>query len=315
MHVSFRKSAAFRYNVDDCAFEEVSCDQLSWSLTDVGTMYGAILVERLRTYGGNLVDVQDHSDRMIRSASALGINPALVASQFEPLCVKLLDQNRELISRSGDVGLVLLLSPGELESRECGVWKRPTFMAHLSPLPFGKLAQWYEGGVKLNRGSHSVVPSSCWPTQMKTRSRLPYLLSDLGIDSTQTDSLAVVPTLKGTVADTSVANLIMIDREGNLHSPPKSDILVGCTFSRVESLLAKHGVEITFRDIEFDELLHASEIVLTGTNGGVWHAHSFEGKVFENKQVGSRVQWMTKLWQQHVGFDFVAEAKLRTAKQ
>lgn len=311
MHVSFRKSVAVRLNSKTGLFEEVSLDQLHWSITDVGTMYGAILVERLRTYGGRLVDVDDHRLRIFTAAKLFGINMENIEPQFETVCGRLVSQNSELLHREGDFGVVFLLSPGELESGPSGFGGNPTCMAHLMPLPFSRLAGWYSNGTALMQGTRSTVPNQCWPSTIKTRSRLPYLLSDVDVLQSNSNALTVLTTLDGYIADTAVANLLVV-KDQAIYSPVRDDILVGCTLQSMERLLQRDGGKIIYQDLTPDNLTNADEVILTGTSGGVWFANSFNGMPVGTGGPGPTLARLTRLWTEHVGLDFVHQASHKT---
>lgn len=311
MHTSFHDSIALRLDHSTRQFETVPLRDLSWSIADAGTLHGAILVERFRTYGCRLLDLADHKVRLSHGASQFAIDDSSIAFDLEENANRLLESNRDLVHRCDDVSVVVLLSPGvQLQNNILG--SRPTCMMHLSPLPFTKLARWYTQGTHLSIGSYRAVPGSCWPNQMKSRSRLPYFLSDAEATATQSDSLAVLTTTRGSISDTSAANLLLVDGKGEFVSPPKEDILVGCTLQSIERLLNTNRVRIHYRDIEPKELLRASEIILTGSSGGIWPARSIDGTRIGSGSGRPKLRMLTELWKEHVGMDFVSQA---TTKQ
>ncbi len=306
MHPSFRDSISLRWEHSTRQFEPVPSKDLSWSIADAGTLYGAILVERFRTYAGKLLDLSDHKNRLNHGARQLTIDMSSVAIDWEPQCKQLIELNQDLVQGHGDVSIVLLLSPGE-NFPGLSLGTRPTCLMHLSQLPFAKLDKWYNQGTDLSIASQHAVPSTCWSNQIKSRSRLPYFLSDAKAVAEQSDALAVLTTTRGTISDTSVANLLMVDSKGGIASPPREDILVGCTLLAVEKLLLKNDVRIQYREIEAKELASASEIILTGSSGGVWFAGSLDGVRFGTRD-RPMARMLTELWKKHVGMDYVAQA-------
>ena len=307
MHSLFHKSLALRFDHRTRQFESVPLQNLSWSVTDAGTQYSAILVERFRTYAFKLLELDDHVARLNLGAQCLAIDASIIESRLTTNATRLIDLNRDLVHRCGDVSIVVLLSPGE-QHPEIALGKRPTCMMHLSPLPFAKLNQWYQHGTDLWIGSNHSVPNSCWPNQIKSRSRLPYFLSDASLNESQSSSLSVLTTTRKTISDTSVANLLLVDDQGNIVSPPKQDILMGCTLQAVERLLHINGVQIHYRDIEPRELVRAREIILTGSNGGVWSASSINGTRIGFDTDQPKLRMLTNLWKSYVGMDYVEQA-------
>ena len=307
MDVSFRKSAALRWDGASNSFSVVSMDQLAWSVSDAGTMFGAILVERLRTYAGKLVDIEDHSDRLFSAAIQLGIDIAVWKDRFANVCGQLIEHNHDLVRRLGDVSVVVLVSPGELDDAR-GFGKHPTCMAHISPLPFKRLAKWYQFGTQLLSSAYTTVPSSCWPTQMKSRSRVPYLLSELNLKDEQGTSLALLKTTCGTIADTSIANVVVVMQDDTIVSPSSDKVLIGCTLKSITRLANTCGMSFEYRDIHDQDLAEAKEVILTGTNGGVWFARSVDDQLIGSGLAGPICSKLTYLWKEHVGIDFVEQA-------
>ena len=290
------------------SFGSILRKDLSWSVSDAATLYGALLVERFRTYRGNHLDLSDHKERLLLGASPFAIDVPTVISNLDVNAAQLLELNKSVVQQIGDVGIVFLLSPGETSDCTTALGTRPTCMMHLIELPYNKLAKWYTDGTDLSLGSNRVVPSDCWPNQLKSRSRLPYFLSDALATKGSADALAVLTTMRGTISDTSVANLIIIDSSGKFISPKREDILVGCTLRVVERLLQKCDIAIQFRDVQPSDLANASEVLLTGSTGGVWFANTFEGLRIGTGTERRQFQKVSQLWKEHVGMDYVAQA-------
>ncbi len=307
MHPSFHDSIALRLNHSTNQLDPVRRKELTWSISDAGTLYGAILVERFRTYDFKLVPIADNQSRLMYGAVQLGIDLSAISICLERIAQQLLSLNADLVRRSGDVGFVLLLSPGE-QLPNSALGKRPTCMMHLSELPFAKLDDWYTHGTDLVIATHQTVPSACWPNQVKSRSRLPYFLADTMAASKQQNSLSVLITSRGMISDTSVANILIVDKKGEFASPRKQDILVGCTLKAIERMLKSSGETIHFRDIDTMEFASASEIILTGSTGGVWSARSVNGVAMGTKADRPKIKLLAELWKEYVGIDYVAQA-------
>ncbi len=313
MHPSFQNSFALRFDHSTRQFESVRFQDLAWSVTDAGTLYGAILVERFRTYGFKLLELNDYEARLSRGAQHFSFDASSITSKLTANANRLLDLNRDLVHQSGDVGVVVLASPGELD-QDNSLGNRPTCMMHLSPLSFRKLNQWYKDGTDLLIGTFQAVPNACWPNQIKSRSRLPYFLSDAISSAKQADSLSVLTTSRETISDTSVANVLLVDDKSEFVSPPKEDILTGCTLMAVERLLKKNDIQIQYRDIEPKEFTRANEVILTGSTGGVWSARSINGTRIGLGNGQPKLRMLTDLWKTHVGIDFVEQAAKRAVE-
>ncbi len=310
MHPSFHDSIALRWNHSTNQFDPVRRKELTWSISDAGTLYGAILVERFRTYGSKLITLADNQSRLTYGADQLGIELSSLSLCLEKIGQQLLAFNADLVQRSGDVGIVLLLSPGE-QSHIHAFGERPTCMLHLSELPFAKLDNWYKHGTDLVIATLQAVPSDCWPNQIKSRSRINYFLADALTADKQENLLSVLTTTSGMISDTAVANILIVDKNGEFASPREQDILVGSTLKAVERVLKSRGKAIHFRDIDTISLAGASEVLLTGSTGGVWSARSVDGVAIGVNSNRPKLKFLTELWKEYVGIDYVAKAAER----
>ncbi len=312
----------FQESIGYCSTASTSANwkplkEIGWSLSDLGPLQGAILVERLRTFGGAPFLVERHSQRFYEGAQALGITPEypnrINSNRFDAVVHELIEQNRTLLKEVQDVGIVLLLSPGD-PGWGHATDIEPTWIAHLVPIPWKRLDQWYSRGCDLAVSEIRNVPPACWSPSIKSRSRLQYYLADLKGASDRPGSIAVLLNQQDHVTETSVANLILINRKGQLVSPRKSDILQGVSLDVASQLATSLGLEWSHQDITVVDLEQASEIVLVGTTACIWHASSINNRMIGNGSRGPVCQLLLERWIDLVQVDFVGEAKEQTSK-
>ncbi len=309
---AFAESIAYRNGV------WLLCKDLHWSVTDIATTQGVMLVERLRTAGGRLFDCPLHVERLGTSAAIVGLECNDLLSSIPSLIEELVNQNREFIQFHQDVGIVVLLSPGDPGHHKSAKLV-PTLMMHLTSIPFSQLHKWYEHGCRLHVSETRNVPPESWSPWIKTRSRLQYYLADHPVTTPtgnqsrssskpNSDSIAVLLSTRNYITETSISNLIIADRQGKLRSPSKRDILQGVSLSKVESLATKLGLELEYGNLTADDFREAEEILMTGTTGFVWAAVEFEGKLVGNGKPGPICKAIQREWAESLGFDFVAQA-------
>ncbi|MCH2114393.1 MAG: aminotransferase class IV, partial [Pirellulales bacterium] len=118
-------------------------NELAIPLDDAGFLLGASVVERLRTFAGQVFRVDDHLDRLRRS---LGI----VGWEAEPLCAEVaqaiqdfLKHNSAQFAAGDDWGIVCLVTPGSARTTTS-----PTVCVHGRPLPFSEWGQNYQHGIR-----------------------------------------------------------------------------------------------------------------------------------------------------------------------
>jgi branched-subunit amino acid aminotransferase/4-amino-4-deoxychorismate lyase len=180
----------------------------------------------------------------------------------------LLTKNQAWLKPEGDASLVVVASPGHSGEDQ------PTFMMYLEPLPKGLLRRRYENGVPLVVSSVRNVPSSCWPTHIKTRSRLHYYMADCDAKLRNPDSIALLLDSFDQVADTSIA-CVLIGIGGNWSTPTLNQVLPSTTLLLLDAV-CRQTLQLQRRAIHVEELKQATEVLLLGSTGLVHAASSID---------------------------------------
>ena len=271
---------------------------------DLGMLYGAVVVERLRTFQYQLANWEMHWERFQLGCDVLGINAIAEANLFEESIQHLLSANAGWIQSQKDVSIVVVATPGnsEFSLGNC------TMYMHCLSLPWQRLRQWYQTGAALVRSKYLTGAGNCWPAPIKVRNRLAYYLADQDAAHKSVNALGIVGNARGNVGDTSVANVLMIDRHGEWISPTDDSVLVGTSLKLSANLLEHQGTTLRYRDIAWDELTQAKEIILVGNTGCVWHANSLDGTAIGQGRRGPECERLQNLWIEHLGFDWRDQA-------
>ena len=299
-------SVAFR--IDNTLKLPVACDveQLGWNVYEPGPANGAILVERIRTFGAKVVDLEINTQRLILGARTFLLPADAVANSFQNIVSAIVQENDDLIRSHGDVSVVIVYS-----STEDGGWQS---IAHLAPIPFQKLKGWYKNGTSLYSSEIKVPTSEVVPNSIKHRSRLHYWLADRSVQSNSRGGLALLETTDGFIADTSVANIVIVTKQGQWITPCTRNAIHGTTLRRVCRLLQKNGMEVDSADLKKEDIFEASEVLLLGTTGCIWN-----GTQLDNVPIGAdpsvpKTKWLQSLWADWVGIDFVQQAMTHPMK-
>lgn len=301
---AFLHSTSLRWEPVASRFEHGTLRDQSWSALDLGALHGAFLVERIRTMGCKLPDITRHLSRLHRGFETLRIDGARLLPAIEQELERLVLCNAALITQQHDVSLVVVVSPGGTLPH-----RSPNCLMHCSPMPWLRLKHWYDHGTALHRSHWESGAGTCWPGAIKSRSRLNYYLADLEAAQHGEFDLALLMNRTGGVADTSVANLLLITDPATAVSPLPKDIVVGTSLQRVEQLLQTIDMRLVYRDIPFDELIDAQEVWLTGNSGCLWSAASIDGVPIGHGPSSPRCRELQKAWIDQAGFDWLSQAK------
>jgi branched-subunit amino acid aminotransferase/4-amino-4-deoxychorismate lyase len=300
---SFANSLALRWDPSLHQFEIRELSKIAWQATNLGCMHGAFLVERMRTFAGKVLDTKPHLDRLERGCNLLGIPIQPFLRKFQAGLGVLLEESRDLLESQGDASMCIVVSPGDYFSGAgCHA------IVHWIPMPWETLSQWYQHGTSLVRVQYASGAGECWPSDIKARSRLNYFLSDREAKRRCENGLALLCTSRGMVADTSVANLLVVTHNGKLLSPRREDIVQGTSLAYVESLLGAEGKSIEYRDIHFEELYEATEVLLVGNSGCVWSASALGKRPIGLGPNGPMCLLLQEQWQRACGCEWKSQA-------
>lgn len=238
-------------------------------VNDVGFRQGVTAVERLRTYSGRAFAVDAHLARWNSTLTQLGITGSPAVSTVRSLIADLLDRNKSLTASERDVGITMFATPGEPGS------DNPTFGLHLNPLNHPVNRRRQEHGQPLILTGVRQPDPACWPRSIKVRSRVHYYRADAIARARHEDAVGILIDNDGTVTETSIANLAMV-RSGKIISPPATRVLGGITQSFAELLANDASIPWAKSPITGQQLRQADEVLMMGTDSGIWYACSID---------------------------------------
>jgi len=291
--------------------EFVTAAQAAISVMDAGFVLGVTVAEQLRTFGGKLFRWGEHIARLQRSLEIVGVNLPLSCEELGELAEKLVKHNHALQKPGDDIGLTIFVTPGiygTYGSAASGLPEGPQLGMHTYPIPFGLWAHKYDLGDALATTEVQQVPSQCWPTELKCRSRMHYHLADKAARKAFPGSRALLLNERGEVNESSTASLLIFRSGKGLISPPKESILPGISVAVLEDLAAKCGIPFSYEVLLPQDVANADEVLLTSTSPCVWPVTQFNGKPIGNGKPGMMFRMLLTAWSLMVGHDIQAQA-------
>jgi len=282
--------------------------QASLALFDAGFALGATVTEQLRTFGGKLFHVEDHFQRLFRSLEVVGIQPGLSPSDVHEIAKTLVAHNHPLLAAGDDLGLTIFMTPGPYRALAMGRRAGPTVGMHSFPLAFELWAEKYTRGESLVVPHVRQVPSECWPTDLKCRSRMHYYLADREAAERQPGARALLLDMQGWVAETSTANIMVYRGQEGLIAPPKHRALPGISLSVAATLAQSLDIPFAEGDLTPADVAAADEVILTSTPLCLLPVTRFEGKPIGTGQPGPTFFKLMAAWKELVGLDVIAQA-------
>lgn len=266
-HLCFRSGDWIRY-----------CE-LKISVDDIGFRQGVVAVERLRTYNRQPHQVDAHLKRWRHTTNVLRIDGLPSTDRIENVIVELLKKNESLVKDRTDVGITIFASPGSSATSE------PTFALHLNPIDHELVLRRRSNGQPVVLTKVQQPSAASWPRTIKVRSRIHYYLADAEARVHDADAVGVLIDSAGNITETSIANLAIV-QSGQIISPSDDTVLGGITQMVLEQFAYQLMIPWEKRAISGEEFSRADEVLLMGTDGGIWYANSVNGRPIGNGDAG-----------------------------
>ncbi len=279
------------------------------SLDDWGLIQGAVIVDRLRTVRGELLDVPAHLQRLRQNCADIGISIDIdQIGDAMQVCVL-----RHLaFYGQQDFSIVVLITPGlNSHTRLSGQSNlSATRIVHSSAIDWKRLDYVYRHGQALMIASHRNVPSVCWSPTIKTRSRLQYFLADQQASQMNLPFAgAVLLDTNDCVTETSWANVVLVRGDNQLLIPPMANVLPGISLNRTLRLARNLGLQVIETPLTVEMIPQATELILTGTTGCIWPASRLGSHAFPKPSQCAVYQRLLQAWIEELGFNFVEQAE------
>jgi branched-subunit amino acid aminotransferase/4-amino-4-deoxychorismate lyase len=274
---------------------------------DAGFVLGTTVTEQLRTFRGVPFLPGPHAARFGRSLATAGIVPPFALGEIFAAVDAVGGACHAALAGDGDLGIVVLATPGDLPAQHGGRAGTPRVIVHAFALAFASWADAYAGGVSLRTVRTVQVPAACWPADLKCRSRMHYHLADREARAAEPGARALVCHADGRVSETSTANVAIV-RGGAILTPPPGDALPGVSLGHLRTLAGAEGIAWREASIGVADVAGADEVLLTSTPSCVLPATSLDGRGIGTGRPGPVFRRLIDAWSRGVGLDIVAQA-------
>ncbi|MEM9826753.1 MAG: aminotransferase class IV [Planctomycetota bacterium] len=303
-------------------------------LDDLGIRQAVIAVERLRQYHGQWWQVDRHCARLASTLDAMGIDSKhgdvcfdvlvdLPGRQEGPASKKLNPNATSDQSENFSWGATILVTPGSShppagvsspsESNaetgksitNSGTKAAPRQIVLPHRIETRVVRQRQQFGQPLVVTDVRQPPPESWPRSIKTRCRLHYFLADQQAHARQPGASGLLLDDDGSVTETSIANVAMVTA-GKIFSPPAQRVLPGISQAVTHEIAQSLGIDWEAEPIFPAALQQADEVLLMGTDTGIWFASRVDTAAISNGRPGPvfrrlRAAWerRSRLWPEH----------------
>lgn len=247
-------------------------DQAKVSVYDHGLLYGDGVFEGLRSYGGRVFRLEQHLDRLWKSARAIWLEipltrEAMAAAVNDTLKLNKIDDGyiRLVVTRgAGSLGL----DPNRTSDPQVII-----ITDYISLYP----PELYERGLEIVTASTIRNHPAALSPRIKSLNYLNNILAK--IEGLQAGCIeALMLNTKGEVAECTGDNIFLVKR-GALYTPPlDAGILEGVTRDAVIELAAAQGIKVHETPLTRHDVYVADECFLTGTAAEVIPVVKVDGR-------------------------------------
>ena len=284
--------------------------ELAIPVADPGFAMGVTITERLRTFNGKVWRQPEHVARFSRSAEIVGIDHSVVTEIDAAITEFIVRHEPQRVAAStgfeNDWAVVAFATPG--------IGGEPTRCVHGFPLPFASWAASFADGIAVRISEHRETPASCWPKELKCRSRMHYYLADRQAASIEPGARAILLDQAGNVAEATIANVVIYNEGEGIVSPRLTEVLPGISVGVLRELAESEGVAFVERDITPAEFCSAEEIWLSSTSTCLLPVVRCEGRAVGSGVPGPGYQRMLAAWDRAVGIDIAEQARVAATR-
>jgi branched-subunit amino acid aminotransferase/4-amino-4-deoxychorismate lyase len=273
---------------------------------DPGFLFGATVSERLRTFRGSVFRLAEHLERLCHSLRIIGLDFGLICPEVERVVLEAARRGRQSLDKDDDVGIVVFVTPPTVAAARRGA-AYGTLAVYAEPLAFADWEPKYRRGERLVVSSHRQVPASCWPSELKCRSRMHYFLADQEVRRQDPGARALLLDQEGHLAEASTANFLLV-RQGRVLSPRSEYILPGVSLGFLHKLAVEEGIPLETEELSPSDLAHADELLLTSTSPCLLPVCHCNGRPVGSGEPGPVFQRLIEAWGRRVGVDIRAQA-------
>ena len=235
---------------------------------DHSVWLGSSVFDGARAIRGHLPDLRAHLQRVIHSATRLGLQCPLTVDEMEAL-------TREGVAKfPADAALYIRPLVFGCEGFLIPEPQHSAFALTLFDAPMPAFTGFSACLSTLRRPDADMAPTDAKASALYANStRVMREAKERGDDN------AVVLDSQGAVAEFATSNLFLVTPEGAVVTPvANGTFLAGITRARVIALLADAGVAVQERTVDPQELASAVEIFSTGNYGKVTPCVRYQGR-------------------------------------
>ena len=265
------------------------------SISDRGWLYGDGVFETMRTYGGRVFKLDEHLERLERSAATIGIKLPMDLSDLAAVVLELLERG----APTGDIAIRVAVSRG---GGGGGLWPaqelEPTLAILLRELPAYPDEVFAHGWRMVTAKTKRNSPESIDP-RVKSANFLNNIMAKREAVASGVDE-ALMLSHDGYVAESTISNFFMVKNGVLITAPVEAGVLAGITRETVLELAAAAAIRTDEALFTVDDVYGADEAFITLTSAGLIPIVELDGRPIGTGRPGRVVGRLRRLYGEYV---------------
>jgi len=247
---------------------------------DHGLLYGDGVFEGIRSYNGLVFKLNEHLDRLFKSAKAIELAMPLTKKELVDATIKTLKANR---LKDAYIRLVVTRGVGDLglDPRKC---KHSTVFIITDKIVLYP-REFYEKGLEIVIAKTKRNIKEALNPNIKSLNYLNNILAKIEAIKANVEE-AIMLSSDGYVAECTGDNIFIIKGSALITPPVEIGALNGITRLSVIKLAKKTGCVVTEEMIKPEDLYEADECFLTGTAAEIIPVRKIDGNVIGSGKPG-----------------------------
>ena len=278
------------------------------SVYDSALMYGDMVFEMTRSFGGKQFKLREHIDRLYDGLKILRIPLEMTKDEMEQRCYETIEANKHLFKDDDEHRLMIDVSRGLLGiyQRIDGLHKGQNVIITDFPLRWtvSNMGYLFDKGINAVITSQRAIPSHLMEPKIKNRSRMFYLMANIETSLMEGDNnwgLLLDPD--GFIAEGTGDNFFII-KDKQIISPEPRNMLRGIMRDYVMNVIGPElGYERNEKNIEAFDVYTADEAFMTGTPFCMLPVTSLNSVKIGDGKVGDNYKAILSKWSSNMNLD------------
>ncbi|WP_163529475.1 D-amino-acid transaminase [Halobacillus ihumii] len=265
-------------------------DDLQYPFEERGLQFGDGIYEVIRVYNGKYYLIDEHVDRLYRSAEAVKLKMPFAKEEMYQQLDALLQKNQI----QNDAKVYMQITRGSApRDHVFPLNVKSNLYAYVQDLS-RKMDFMAEGVSAITR------PDIRWDwCYIKSLNLLPNVIAKQ--EASEQGCFEAILHKDGEVTECSSSNVYLV-RDGKVFTyPAKENILHGCVRTRIKQFCEDESIPFVEESFRVEDVQSADELFLTSSTAEVMPIVQVDGKAVKDKQVGSITRKLQQKYEQDAG--------------